>query len=434
MTWEVLDTWIVVIGALCAAGCALPGAILVLRRMSLMGDAISHTVLPGIAIAFLITGSRDPAAMLFGAVVVGLVTAFLVQAIHSLGRVEVGASMGIVFTVLFALGLVLMRLAVDHVDIDPDCVLYGAIEFAWFDQVRFLGFDVPRGFVINGFMCIVNALIILVFYKEFKITSFDAQLAKSQGIRPAWMHYLLMTMTAATAVTAFETVGSILVVAMFIVPAATAYLLTDRYGVLLFLSVGIAMIGSVIGHIGAITIPLWFGFSGTSTAGAMAVAIGVLFGIAWIGSPKHGLLIRAWHRIAVRLHVIEEDVLGILWRLEERKLAAIQSEQIAHAIGSAPYLVRMSLRHLKKDGRIELENNRWSLTETGRSEATALIRTHRLWEVYLDTHFPQDQHQLHQAASRLEHVTTESMQSALGDAREDPHGSKVPNAKDDQSE
>ena len=106
MMWSEIDTWIVVIGALCAAGCAIPGTILVLRRMSLMGDAISHTVLPGIAIAFLVTGSRDPTAMLIGAVVVGLLTAFLVQAIHSLGKVEVGASMGIVFTVLFAFGLV----------------------------------------------------------------------------------------------------------------------------------------------------------------------------------------------------------------------------------------------------------------------------------------------------------------------------------------
>ena len=168
MNWTMLDTWIVLIGAMCAASCAIPGTVLVLRRMSLMGDAISHTVLPGIAIAFLITGSRDPAAMLIGAVVVGLLTAFLVQTIQSLGKVEVGASMGIVFTFLFAFGLVLMRQAVDHVDIDPDCVLYGSIELAWFDQVRLVGIDVPRGFVVNGVMLIANLTLILVFYKEFK--------------------------------------------------------------------------------------------------------------------------------------------------------------------------------------------------------------------------------------------------------------------------
>ena len=426
MNWTMLDTWIVLIGATCAASCAIPGTVLVLRRMSLMGDAISHTVLPGIAIAFLITGSRDPTAMLIGAVVVGLLTAFLVQTIQSLGRVEVGASMGIVFTFLFAFGLVLMRQAVDHVDIDPDCVLYGAIELAWFDQVRLMGMDVPRGFVVNSVMLIANLTLILVFYKEFKITSFDPALARTQGIRPALMHYLLMTMTAVTAVAAFETVGSILVVAMFIVPAATAYLLSDRYGVLMCLAVVVAIIAAVLGHLGAITVPLWFGFSGTSTAGAMAVATGFLFVVAWIGSPKHGLLTKAFHRLDLRLQILREDVLGILWRLEERKQEAFPSMQLATAIGTNPLMMRFILGRLVNQGRIAKEANGWFLTDQGRSIATTLVRSHRLWEVYLDKHFPQDKYQLHHSASRLEHVTTELMQSALGDAKTDPHGSNVP--------
>ncbi len=430
MNWTMLDSWIVLIGAMCAASCAIPGTVLVLRRMSLMGDAISHTVLPGIAIAFLITGSRDPTAMLIGAIVVGLLTAFLVQTIQSLGRVEVGASMGIVFTFLFAFGLVLMRQAVDHVDIDPDCVLYGSIELAWFDQVHFAGMDVPRGLVVNGVMLLANLILILVFYKEFKITSFDPSLAKTQGVRPALMHYLLMTMTAATAVAAFETVGSILVVAMFIVPAATAYLLSDRYGVLMCLAVGISIIAAVLGHLGAITIPLWFGFSGTSTAGAMAVATGFLFVVAWIGSPRDGLFTRALRRVELRLQILREDVLGILWRLEERNQGAVQSPQLATAIGAHPLMMRIALKRLAHQGRIAKEGSCWLLTDQGRSLATSLVRTHRLWEVYLDKHYPQDEHQLHHAASRLEHVTTESMQIELGDAETDPHGSDVPQKKD----
>ena len=430
MNWTTIDTWIVFMGAMCAASCAIPGTVLVLRRMSLMGDAISHTVLPGIAVAFLITGSRDPAAMLIGAVVVGLLTAFLVQTIQSLGKVEVGASMGIVFTVLFAFGLILMRRAVDHVDIDPDCVLYGAIELAWFDQVHIAGMGVPRGFVVNGVMLLSNIVLILVFYKEFKITSFDPSLAKTQGIRPSIMHYLLMTMTAVTAVAAFETVGSILVVAMFIVPAATAYLISDKYGVLMCLSVAIAIIAAALGHLGAITIPIWFGFSGTSTAGSMAVAAGFLFVVAWIGSPKYGLLTRAVHRIELRVRILREDVLGVLWRLEERKQVAIQSMQLATAIGANPLMMRFVLLRLVNQGRIAKFGKCWLLTDQGRSFATTLVRTHRLWEVYLDKHFPQDQHQLHHSASRLEHVTTESMQSALGDARTDPHGSIVPENED----
>jgi len=425
MNWTEIDTWIVIIGALCAAGCAIPGTILVLRRMSLMGDAISHTVLPGIAIAFLVTGSRDPTAMLIGAVVVGLLTAFLVQAIQTLGKVEAGASMGIVFTVLFAFGLVLMRQAIDHVDIDPDCVLNGAIEFAWFDQTPG-GWGIPRGAIVNGIMLLANLAIMIVFYKEFKITAFDPSLAKSKGIKPAFMHYILMTMTAATAVAAFETVGTILVVAMFIVPSATAYLLTDRYGVLIILSLLLGAISAGLGHLSAITVPTWFGYSGTTTAGAMAVAAGALFFGAWMVSPSQGLLSRFLRKVETKAHILREDVLGLLWRIEERNKGKMKSEDLSQLFGVSSRKVRVALYRLLKQGAIQQTQSSWSLTSKGRSRATALVRSHRLWEVYLEKHYPQDTHQLHHSASRLEHVTTETMKQELGNADVDPHGSPVP--------
>ena len=425
MNWTEIDTWIVIIGALCAAGCAIPGTILVLRRMSMMGDAISHTVLPGIAIAFLVTGSRDPTAMLIGAVVVGLITAFLVQAIQTLGKVEVGASMGIVFTVLFAFGLVLMRQAIDHVDIDPDCVLNGAIEFAWFDQ-PIDGWGIPRGAIVNGVMFIANSLFMLLYYKEFKITAFDPSLAKSQGIPPSFMHYMLMTMTAATAVAAFETVGSILVVAMFIVPPATAYLLADRYSTLVMLSLLLAVCAAGLGHLSAITVPTWFGYSGTTTAGAMAVATGVLFTIAWLISPKQGLISRAIRAVETRAHILREDILGLLWRIEERNQVGVQTDELPELLGTSEFSLRKALRRLLKQGTIQKTDTDWKLTDTGRLRAASLVRSHRLWEVYLDKHYPQDTHQLHQAAEVLEHVTTKEMQSGLGRADVDPHGSPVP--------
>ncbi|HJN72205.1 MAG TPA: metal ABC transporter permease [Phycisphaerales bacterium] len=429
MIWTPIDTWICVIASLCAAACVLPGCILVLRRMSLMGDAISHTVLPGIAIAFLVTGSREPTAMLIGAVIIGLLTAFLVQAIETLGKIETGAAIGIVFTVLFAAGLVLMRQAVDHVDIDPDCVLYGAVEFAYFDQITIGSWAVPRAAVVNGVALIANAIIILIFYKEFKITSFDSALAMTQGIRPSTMHYLLMTMTAATAVAAFETVGSILVIAMLIVPASAAYLLTDKYGAMFLIAIAIAIVGSIGGHISAVTIPPVFGFSGTSTAGAMAVVVGFLFFLTWIFSPKHGVWSAAMRRKRVQQDIIREDILGLLWRLEERSR---ENSDISfeNALCIPKRSVKRAIRHLQKLGKICLEYPLWRLTEQGRKEAALIVRSHRLWETYLDKHFPQDVYQLHQSAERLEHVTSTQMQSRLGDAEKDPHGSKVPPSPD----
>ena len=139
-----------------------------------------------------------------------------------------------------------------------------------------------------------------------KIASFDQALAKSQGLKPELMHYVLMIMTAVTAVAAFESVGSILVVAMFIVPPATAYLLTDKYWLLLVIAIIVACLSSALGHLGAITIPTWFGFSGTVTSGAMAVAAGTLFLIAWICSPRHGLVALAVNRIIVKTKIVKD--------------------------------------------------------------------------------------------------------------------------------
>jgi manganese/zinc/iron transport system permease protein len=303
--------------------------------------------------------------------------------------------------------------------------LNGAIEFAWFDQNPD-GWGIPRGAIVNGVMLLTNAFFMLLFYKEFKITAFDPALAKSQGINPGLMHYLLMTMTAATAVAAFETVGSILVVAMFIVPPATAYILTDRYGVLVGLSLGIGALAAALGHLSAITVPTWFGFSGTTTAGAMAVAAGALFVLAWMFSPSQGLLIRLLHNRRTQAHILAEDVLGFLWRVEERSQGNVQEKDLHEALGTTSSAIKRIVRHLLKHGAIARNDSHYVLTKSGQTRATSLVRSHRLWEVYLEKHFPQDSHQLHQSASRLEHVTTEEMQSHLGDADTDPHGMPVP--------
>jgi manganese/zinc/iron transport system permease protein len=240
------------------------------------------------------------------------------------------------------------------------------------------------------------------------------------------MHYMLMTMTAATAVAAFETVGSILVVAMFIVPPATAYILTDRYGVLVGLSLGLGVFAAGLGHLSAITVPTWFGFSGTTTAGAMAVAGGALFVLAWMFSPSQGLLVRLLHNRRTRSHILAEDVLGFLWRVEERSQGSVHTNELHIALGVSGGALSKVLRRLVKHGAISREASHYILTKSGQARATSLVRVHRLWEVYLDKNFPQDSHQLHQSASRLEHVTTEEMQSHLGDADTDPHGMPVP--------
>ncbi len=322
MNWTSLDTWIVATGAVTAASCALLGCFLVLRRMSLMGDAISHAVLPGLALAFLFTASRSSWPMFVGAALVGLLTAVLTQALSRWGRVDESASMGVVFTTLFALGLVLIVQAADRVDLDPGCVLYGAIELAPLDTVTWLGMDWPRALITNALMLLINAGVIRLFYKEFLLASFDPALATSMGFRAAWVHQVQMALVAVTTVSAFESVGSILVVAMLIVPAAAAHLLTDRLPAMLGVAALIGVAAAGLGHLAAITVPTWWGYADTSTAGMMAVMAGLLFLLALLFAPRHGLLSRARARLSLRLRILQEDVLGCLYRMEELGTAA----------------------------------------------------------------------------------------------------------------
>jgi len=283
MEWSLLDTWIVVTGAFLAMACALPGTFLLLNRQSMLGDGISHAVLPGLAIAFLVSGSRDWGVMLIGAVVAGVLTGVLSNAIERYGKVESGAALGVSFCSLFALGLILIRVASDKVDLDPNCVLYGTIETAVIDGV--LDGNVPAVTWQAFWMMVANALLVVVFFKELQIASFDVSLAAAQGVPADRVRLGITLVTAVTTVMAFEAVGSILVIAFLIAPPATALLLSHRLRIVLVLAPAIGALGSGLGHFLAIgPFPLFIRESfqiedlgSVSSAGMMATASGLIF-------------------------------------------------------------------------------------------------------------------------------------------------------------
>lgn len=428
-----IGLWVAVLGSLCAAACALPGTLLVLRKQSMMGDAISHTVLPGLAIAFLVTHSREPLPMFIGAVVIGLLTALAVQWVQRLGRMDSGTSMGVVFTTLFAVGIVLMSSDLLHsVDLDANCVLYGNVDTAA-ANVIFNERAVPREIWTLGGVLGLNALLIGLFYKQFKVSAFDPALADSLGISSRAMHYLLMTMTAVTTVAAFEVVGSIIVIAMLIVPAATAYLLTDRFGWMFVWAVVFGVLAAALGTVAAVTVPTWFGYKDTVSAGSMAVVGGLLFIGVWFVSPRHGLISKQLHRAALSLRVLREDVLGLLYRLEEMQVANRadgSSGFVRRVLGAGPIASRLAFGALKRRGLICAVSGVYELTDDGRARARRLVRTHRLWESYLAHHMQIPLDHVHAPAEVLEHVTTDDMQDRLADETAqptyDPHGKRVP--------
>lgn len=277
-------------GALVAGACAFVGCFLVLRRMAMLGDAISHSVLLGIVLAFLFTGDRGIVSMFIGAAALGLLTAVMVQTLEGSG-VSSDAAIGVTFTAFFALGVVLLTAFAGRVHLDLEHVLYGEIAYVPWD-VFVIGDTVlgPRAMWTMGAMFAVNLIVIGLFYKELKLCAFDAGMAAAIGINVALFHYLLMGLVSLTTVAAFESVGAILSVAMLIVPGATAYLLTHDMRKMLALSV----LFGVASSIGGYAVATWID---CSIAGAMAGVSGLYFVAAVLFSPSQGVITRLWtHR------------------------------------------------------------------------------------------------------------------------------------------
>lgn len=292
------DFPVLMAGLLASLACALIGSFLVLRRMSLMGDAISHAVLPGIVGAFLLAKSLAALPVFIGAAVVGVLTAALSELVHRLGRVEPGASMGVVFTVLFAAGVILLEQTGGRtIHLDADCVLYGAPEHvfwadppgSWSELWSAESWEnFPRQITTLMLVLLADLIFVVALHKELRITSFDPGLAAAQGINPNIVHYLLMTFVAITTVASFEAVGSILVVAMLIVPGLIAHLLTDRLGPMLWLSAAAAVLAALGGYGASIQLNV-------SAAGMIGVALGVLLALACLFAPRFGLVSRLRH-------------------------------------------------------------------------------------------------------------------------------------------
>jgi manganese/zinc/iron transport system permease protein len=449
--WDMsIDTWTVVTAALAAMACALPGVFLVVRRQSMMGDALSHTTLPGIVGAFLfahylsVSGwiSSDVydawrhAAMFVGAMSIGVFSAVLTEWVQKQGRVESSAALGVVFTTLFAVGLLSIRLLADSVHIDPDCVLYGNIETVVLDL--WPGTTIPRAAVVNGAALLANLALVGLFFKELRISAFDPALATTMGINARWMHYGLMAITAATLVSAFESVGSILVIAMLIVPAATAHLLTDRLSGLIGLSLVVAVLSAVIGHVLAITVPAIvfsrLGFDtvvDASTAGMVAVAGGMLFVAAIFLGPRHGIVSKFVHRTRLRLRIAAEDILGQLYRSGEKQGGdvALTSNEFG-SLAVSGFVSRLALWQLTRAGDLSCVAAGYCLTRDGKRKAEQLVRSHRLWETYVAKHFELPDDHLHQSANWVEHFIDPMLRgelfAELSEPSKDPHGTVIP--------
>jgi len=241
--------WIICTGILVAVSCSSLGSFLVLQRKTMLADAISHAVLPGIALAYLLSGTRSPFWMLAGASLAGVFTAFLVEWLEKKAGVQTDSSIGVTYTWLFALGIILISAFAAQTDLDQDCVLFGELVYVPLNKVFFAGIRMPRQTLQLLPVTAMVLLFIAVFYPALKLFSFDPAFARMRGLRGVLLHYLFMAMVSLCTVFSFESVGAILVVALLVIPAVTARMLSSRLHILL-LYAGLLAIASVLGGYG----------------------------------------------------------------------------------------------------------------------------------------------------------------------------------------
>lgn len=356
----------VLLTAIFAAGaCALVGTFLVVRRMAMMADAISHAILPGLVVAYFLANGPNLFAGVVGASAAGIATVALVETLQRTGRVKSDAAIGIVFPAMFALGTFIISKWFSNVHLDADAVLFGEIAFAPFDRLIIAGRDIgSQPLIVLATLTALNLALILLFYKELKLATFDAGLAASLGFSPALIHYGLMSAVSVTTVGAFAAVGAILVVALMIVPAATAYLLTDRLDVMVILSVGCGVVSAVAGYYLAVELDV-------SISGMMAVTMGALFGLAALFSPWYGIVARARRRARQRER-FAVDLL--LLHLEHHRT---RSESVAHLAAELAWpdvRLQRAIRRAIDEGSVAIQEGRVGLTAAGQEAAQAIAR------------------------------------------------------------
>jgi manganese/zinc/iron transport system permease protein len=349
-----------------AVACSLAGVFLVLRRMALMSDAISHTVLLGIVLAFFLTHSITSPLLLFGAAAMGVATVALVELLRGTGLVREDASIGLVFPALFSIAVILISRYAGNVHLDTDAVLLGEIAFAPFRRLEVGGVDLgPRTLYVMGGVLLLNALFITLLYKELKVSTFDAGLAAALGFSPVLLHYAFMTLVSITAVGAFDAVGSILVVALMIAPPATAYLLTDTLPRMLALSIAVAVAAAVSGFWAAWLVD-------ASIAGSMATAAGVLFMLAFLLAPARGI-VSVHRRRGQQRHEFARLMLAIhLLHHEgtERSEDESRESHLSEHLRWEPAFARRVVGDAEKEGLLQRRGDgHLELTEYGREAA-----------------------------------------------------------------
>lgn len=353
------------IASLVAVACAIPGTFLVLRKMAMISDAISHSILPGIVVGFFITHDLNSPLLIILAALTGIITVVLVEYIQKTGLVKEDTAIGLVFPALFSIGVIMIAKNANDVHLDIDAVLLGELAFAPFDRLIIAGTDVgPKALWIIGVILIVTLIFLLAFFKELKVSTFDKGLATSLGFSPAIIHYGLMSVSSVTTVGAFDAVGAILVVALMITPAAAAYLLTKNLKKMLVLSVIFGIFSALFGY----WVAHWLD---ASIAGSITTILGLLFLVVYLFAPNKGIIAVLYREKQQRTEVSLITFLLHLKNHDEKSERHVK--HLNEHINWQKVRSKTVLELAQKNNMIIINNNIVSLTKKGNTFTSKAI-------------------------------------------------------------
>ncbi|MDX2195960.1 MAG: metal ABC transporter permease [Cytophagales bacterium] len=390
------------------------GSFVILRRIALIGDALSHAILPGVVAGFILFG-HHPLAIFCGAVVAGLITSVIITWVQRNSITKDDASIGIVFTAMFALGIIGISWVTkrEGVHLDMKDFLFGNV----------LGVS-DSDLVLTGMIGLYVIVSVAAFYKYFFISTFDPVIAITMGISVAVIHYFLMFLLSLSIVASLQSVGVILVVAMLIIPSSTAYLLTNKFMHMLIISALVGMMSAVVGFLAAV----WLEITPGPT---ITLAASFFFVLALFFSPRRGILLVSVSKMSRSYIADQQDILKLIQKISE-DLNIEVSDVIKYTALDKKW-VWVHLYHLALKKQIKILKNRVILTSEGKHQAQVLLRAHRVWESYLVNRMNVPIDQIHGTAEALEHVLPshfiDKVEQDLGYPAHDPHGSPIPKIK-----
>ncbi len=417
----------VLLGALVGVACGWVGSYLLLQGLALLGDALSHTMLLGIVLAALLTGEVSGGPVFIGATAVGLIAVLAIERLHTGARVKEDAAMGIVFTSMFALAVVLLSLFAGRAHLDAQHALFGDITWALAVKSNFLGHEVPTDLLQMAGLVAAVGLLVRLFYKELLAMAFDREFAAVQGLRPQAFRYGMLAVLALTVVGAFNSVGAVLVVALLIVPAATARLLTQRLPGMLLLAGLVGAASSLIGF----HLAYWLE---VSTGGAMVTAACGLFAVTFLFGPSQGLATSAVRHVRLQSRMSQENVIRHMFKLKSRlPPTPVDRRLLRRELNMPWWTLGWAVWRLAGRNMLAIPggtSNELQLTAAGEHAARRLDRAHRLWEAFLVDQVGVARDHVHPTAETIEHLLSEQLverlDDLLGHPVTDPHGAPIP--------